>query len=187
MRNQEGIYRRIMQNANRPELDVSLAYCVSTLNEHCVEKVLEEWRGVGIKGILFSFYTPIESIKDPLFMGMERRDEIIRKLIRLKETRYGDYILNEPRVLELMLSENSRRVTDHCVFASKGISLDPMGKKKPKCMLGEKADCDRCGCIVPFHLAWRSEKRKILNEVYTDLSAYLSGRTRALFGREAGA
>jgi len=30
------------------------------------------------------------------------------------------------------------------------ISLDPMGKPKPKCVMGEKADCSRCGCIVPY-------------------------------------
>ena len=181
-RNQKGIYKQIMKNVDRPDLDVSIAYCVSSLNVHCIEEVLDEWKDVGIKGFLFSFYTPIESIKDPLFPGWEERDKIIDRLIELKNTKYGDYILNEPRVLELMKSSNSKKVTDNCVFMTKGFALGPMGEQKEKCMMGEKADCDRCGCIVPFHLAWRSEKRKILNEVYTDLTAFLSSRARHLFG-----
>lgn len=184
-RNQKGIYREIMKNVDRPDLDVSIAYCISSLNIHCIEKVLDEWKDVGIKGFLFSFYTPIESIQDPLFPGWEGRDQIIDKLIQLKATKYGDFILNEPRVLELMKSQNSKAVTDNCVFMKKGFSLDPMGNKKAKCMMGEKADCDKCGCIVPFYLHWRSEKRKILNELATDFSAYFSSRVRHLFGASA--
>src|SRR5262249_20319951 len=141
-----------------------------------------ELRHTGVKGFLFSFYTPIESISDPLFPGWEKRDEVIDQLIALKETVYGDFILNEPRVLELMKSQNSKKVTDRCQFITKGFSLDPMGARKQKCMMGEKADCDRCGCIVPFYLHWRTERRKVLNEIATDLSAYMSSRVRHLFG-----
>ncbi len=181
-RNQKGIYREIMKNVDRPDLDVSIAYCVSSLNVHCIEKVLEEWRTIGVKGFLFSFYTPIESIRDPLFPGWESRDRIIDRLIELKETKYGDYILNEPRVLELMKQKNSKKVTDNCLFTTKGFSLDPVGKRKEKCMMGAKADCDKCGCIVPFYLHWRSEKRKIVSEMAQDLASYMSSRVRHLFG-----
>ena len=180
-RREKGIYHKIMKNVDRPDLDVSIAYCISSINIHCVEKVIEEWKDVGVKGFLFSFYTPIESIKDPLFPGWEERDQIIDRLIELKETKYGDFILNEPRVLELMKRSQSKKVTDSCLFITKGFSLDPLGKRKEKCMMGATADCDRCGCIVPFHLHWRGERRKILNEIATDLSSYLSSRARHLF------
>lgn len=180
MRNQKGIYEKIKRHADRPELNVVMAYCITSLNAHHVEKVLEEWHSVGIKGFLFSFYTPIESIQDPLFPGWEKRDAIIDRLIELK-TRYGNYIQNEVRVLELMKQKNSKQVTDHCVFEKKGFSLNPVGNKKPKCMMGEKADCDKCGCIVPFYLHWRSEKTKVAKEVVTDLSHYFSSRVRHLF------
>ncbi|HLG18887.1 MAG TPA: radical SAM protein [Bdellovibrionota bacterium] len=180
-RNQKGIYKQIMKNVDRPELDVSIAYCVSSLNQHCIEKVLEEWRGVGVKGFLFSFYTPIESIHDPLFPGWEARDRIIDRLIELKETKYGDYIHTESRVLELMKSANSKKVTDNCIFMTKGMALDPVGKRKAKCMMGDKADCDRCGCVVPFYLHWRSEKSHIVREVYDDLTHFFSSRARHLW------
>lgn len=184
MRNQKGIYRQIMKNADRPELDVSIAYCISSLNQHCIEKVLDEWRDVGIRGFLFSFYTPIESITDPLFPGWEERDRLIDRLIDLKLKKYGSFIQAEPRVLELMKSKNSKQVTDSCAFLYKGVALGPKGERKKKCMMGEKADCDRCGCVVPFYLHWRSERKKILNDVYQDLSGYMSSRLRHLFSHQ---
>jgi Fe-coproporphyrin III synthase len=180
-RNQKNIYKRIMRNVNRPDLEVVVAYCISSLNIHCVEEVLEEWRNVGIRGFLFSFYTPIESIQDPLFPGWEERDRIIDRLIELKKTKYGSYIQNEVEILEMMKSDRSKEVTDSCVFATKGISLDPIGEKKPKCMMGEKADCDKCGCIVPFYLHWRTNKKRVVKEMFQDLSSYMSSRARHLF------
>ena len=181
MRNQKGIYEKIKRHADRPELNVVMAYCITSLNVDHIEKVLEEWHPIGIKGFLFSFYTPIESIQDPLFPGWDRRDAIIDKLIELKETKYGNYIQNESRVLELMKQENSKQVTDNCLFETKGFSLNPVGKKKPKCMMGEKADCEKCGCIVPFYLHWRMERKKVVKDMVHDLSGYFSSRIRHLF------
>lgn len=183
MRNQKGIYEKIKRHADRPELNVVMAYCITSLNAHHIEKVLEEWHPVGIKGFLFSFYTPIESIQDPLFPGWEERDAIIDRLIALKETKYGNYIQNEVRVLELMKRANSDQVTKNCVFEKSGFSLNPMGTKKPKCMMGEKADCEKCGCIVPFYLHWRGERTKVMKDMVTDLSYYFSSRVRHLFAR----
>lgn len=181
MRNQKGIYQKIKKHADRPDLNVVLAYTITSLNVDVIEKVLEEWHPVGIKGILFSFYTPIESIADPLFPGWDKRDAALDMLIRLKESKYGNYIQNETRVLELMKQENAKQVTDTCLFKSKGFALDPVGKKKPKCMLGDKADCEKCGCIVPYYLHWRMEKKKIIKDTIHDLSHYFSSRIRHLF------
>jgi hypothetical protein len=54
--------------------------------------------------------------------------------------------------LELLRSENCRKVTDNCLAATKMASWDVSGNRKEKCILGPKADCDRCGCGVPFWL-----------------------------------
>mgnify|MGYP001276994045 CR=1 FL=1 len=81
-----------------------------------VEEVLEEWKDTGVKGFIFSFYTPIESIQDPLFPGWEQRDKIIDRLIELKKTKYGEFIRNDLRTLQLMKSESSKEVTDNCQF-----------------------------------------------------------------------
>ncbi|MEZ4845774.1 MAG: hypothetical protein R2877_02055 [Bdellovibrionota bacterium] len=62
-------------------------------------------------------------------------------LIRLKETKYGNYIQNETRVLELTKQENAKH-DRYVSFKSKGFALSPIGEKKEKCMIGEKADCE---------------------------------------------
>ena len=33
-----------------------------------------------------------------------------------------------------------------------------------KTMMGDNADCDRCGCVVPFHMATLSSRRLIIKE-----------------------
>ena len=30
--------------------------------------------------------------------------------------------------------------------------LDAAGRAKGKCVMGQRADCDRCGCVVPYYL-----------------------------------
>ena len=57
----------------------------------------------------------------------------------------------------------------NCIFLKKGHAFDPMGNKKAQCMMGPDADCDRCGCIVPFYLKQRTERKYILQEVWGDL------------------
>ncbi len=31
-------------------------------------------------------------------------------------------------------------------------------------MMGDNADCDRCGCVVPFHMATISSRRLMIKE-----------------------
>lgn len=174
LRNKRNIYQKIKNHARRPELDVTMVYCISSENMHCVEKVLDEWKDVGVRGFLFSFYTPFESIEDPLFPGWGARDRILDRLIELKHRSYGDFIQMDTRVLELMKRDNAKSVTDRCLFLTKGVALDTTGRRKAKCMMGDKADCDRCGCMVPFYLSWRTERKKILRDLYIDTRQHLA-------------
>jgi hypothetical protein len=48
----------------------------------------------------------------------------------------------------------------------KAFTLGPTGEHKGKCMMGDKADCDRCGCVVPFHMATLSSRRLMLKETF---------------------
>jgi hypothetical protein len=38
-------------------------------------------------------------------------------------------------------------------------------------MMGDNADCDRCGCVVPFHMATLSNRRLMLKESLQRLKA----------------
>jgi sulfatase maturation enzyme AslB (radical SAM superfamily) len=163
MRRQKGLYQLMKKNCSRKELHVTAAMCVTSINVDTIEEVLEDWRTTThLKGFMFDFYTPIEGLDDNLFIGWERRDAVLDRLIELKRTKYGDFIAMPERVLELMKSYNSKKVTDNCIFEKKGYSLTSTGEMKEKCMLGPKADCDRCGCVVPYYLHYRVEKPTIL-------------------------
>ncbi|MBI1909674.1 MAG: radical SAM protein [Deltaproteobacteria bacterium] len=163
MRRQKGLYQEMKKNCSRENLHVTGAMCVTSLNKDTIEEVLEDWRTTTfLKGMMFDFYTPIEGLPDDLWIGWEARDAVIQKLLRLKKEKYGDFIAMPEGVLKLMLSENSRKVTDNCIFASKGYSLTTHGEVKEKCMLGPKADCDRCGCIVPYYLHYRIDRKTIV-------------------------
>jgi len=173
MRRQKGLYQLMKQNVTRPKLHVTGTMCITSLNIDTIEEVLEDWRP-HLKGFMFDFYTPIEGLSDDLWPGWERRDQAIDQLLRLKKKKYGDFIAMPDRVLDLMRSENSKNVTDNCLFMTRGRSLTTTGGIKAKCMLGPKADCDRCGCVVPFYLHHRIEKKTILKATYNELHRRIS-------------
>lgn len=177
MRRQKGLYRLMKKNVSRQDLHVTGAMCVTSLNVDSIEAVLEDWyKTTHLKGMMFDFYTPIQGLDDDLFIGWERRDAVLDQLLELKKKRYGDFIAMPDRVLELMKSHKSKQVTDNCIFAKKGYSLTTKGDIKEKCMLGPKADCDRCGCVVPYYLHSRVEKQTIVKNTWNEVRNRLRQR-----------
>jgi len=169
MRRQKGLYQQMKKNVSRKDLHVTGAMCVTSINVDTIEEVVHDWATTThLKGIMFDFYTPIEGLSEDLWIGWERRDAVLEQLKELKK-KYGDFIAMPDRVLELMKSYNSKKVTDNCIFEKKGASLTTHGEVKEKCMLGPKADCDRCGCVVPYYLHYRVEKPTIIQGTMNEL------------------
>lgn len=177
MRRQKGLYQQMKKHVSRKHLHVTAAMCVTSLNVDTIEEVLADWYATTyLKGFMFDFYTPIEGLDDELWIGWERRNAVLDQLLELKRNKYGDFIAMPDRVIELMKSHNSKKVTDHCIFEKKGYSLTTTGEIKAKCMLGPKADCDRCGCVVPFYLHSRVEKSEIVKSTWNHLRHRLRNR-----------
>jgi len=154
------IYEIVKQNADRNDIHVNVACVLNKKNYRCIEDLLKEWKKTRVKGIIFDFYTPIKGIKEDLWINWKERDKIIDKLLRLKKI-YGSFILNSEPVLELMKSKNSRKISQNCILQRAVISLDPMGNQKLPCVMGDKADCSRCGCVVPFYIESIMVKKQI--------------------------
>ncbi len=179
MRRQKGLYQLMKKNVSREDLHVTGAMCVTALNVDTIEEVLEDWYSTThLKGFMFDFYTPIEGLDDELWIGWEKRDAVLDRLLELKREKYGDFIAMPERVIELMKSPNSKKVTDKCIFEKKGYSMTTTGAVKDKCMLGPKADCDRCGCVVPYYLHYRVEKPTILKLTKDEISRRFQRRFR---------
>ncbi|MBF0492394.1 MAG: radical SAM protein [Deltaproteobacteria bacterium] len=174
------VYQKLKKNIHEaPEgLNISLATCLNKRNLFCMEDLLEEWApNKKVKHILFDFFTPVKGVKHDLFIPFEEQEQIIDRILHLKKTKYGDFIGISERVLELMKGkERHKALGNNCVFLQKGHAFDPMGNKKDQCMMGKEADCERCGCVVPFYLKQRTERKYILQEMWADFKKWTKGK-----------
>ena len=82
---------------------------------------------------------------------------MIALLLGLKD-RYGPFILNERRALELALSSTCRQVTDNCDMKVHALALDHRLRRRQPCCYGENVDCDLCAVPTLFSLAARAER-----------------------------
>jgi MoaA/NifB/PqqE/SkfB family radical SAM enzyme len=146
--------KRMIRDAAGRGLRIGIAMVLTRENEPELEEFVEEWKGEPINnGIIFEFYTYMhgQPEADKLWLNYEERDRLIDRILAIKK-KYPHLVECTARTLNLMRSENCRTVTDNCLAASRMVSWDVSGARKEKCILGPKADCDRCGCAVPFFL-----------------------------------
>ena len=146
--------KRMIRDAAERGLRIGIATVLTRENEGELEEFVEEWKDEPLtSGIIFEFYTYMvgQPEADKLWLTYEERDRVIDRILGIK-AKYPRLVECTTHALELLRSENCRRVTDNCLAASKMASWDVSGGRKEKCILGPKADCDRCGCAVPFWL-----------------------------------
>lgn len=172
-----GMYDKTRKNANRPDLKIIVSMVVNKLNYTGIERFLEEWHDTGARGCLFQIYTPVKGLKnDSLAPDWEMRDHILDNLIRLKEEKYGDFIGVPSMVLKMMKSDKCRNVTLNCLFKKVSFCLDPQGNRKRPCMMGPLANCERCGCVLPFHMAALDNKMLVLRELFMGMKKKIGKR-----------
>jgi Fe-coproporphyrin III synthase len=174
MRNLPGLYDTIKQNIDETEgLKITIAYCITSANFMEIADSLWDWsHNPKVRNMVFSFFTPVRGLDDSLWLGWDEKDRILELLIGQKKV-YGNFIVNTERALKLMKSDRARTVTDKCPFAEKSYAFGPAGKLKEPCMLGPKADCDRCGCVVPFYLKSLTDRKLVVNDILTTLGTKL--------------
>jgi MoaA/NifB/PqqE/SkfB family radical SAM enzyme len=159
-----GIYQKIKENVTRhPELKIQISCVLTSITKDCMEDLVQEWGPIARGGIIFDFFTPVTNLDEALWLDWPTRDALIDQILALKR-KYPGVINMMDSTLELMRSKNAKSVTDNCEFRLKAFTLGPTGEHKGKCMMGDKADCDRCGCVVPFHMATLSSRRLMLKE-----------------------
>ncbi len=162
----QGIYRRVMENvrANR-HLRITICSVITRANVGSIERVVKQWYEAGARAITFDFFTPIEGLPNAdLWLEPEERDRAIDTLLALREI-YDDFFVIPERALRLMRSENCLEVTSNCLLRDRSFSLNASGEKKGKCVMGDDADCDRCGCVAPFYLRSLTHRPMILEDL----------------------
>jgi MoaA/NifB/PqqE/SkfB family radical SAM enzyme len=159
-------YNRIKKNIAESGVPVILSMAISEFNEHTIEDLIEEWRHVpNVESWTFDFFTPIRGLEldAEQWMGFEKRDRIVDRLIAVKH-KYPDLIATSEEALRLMRSDTCKSVTNSCAFRERSTAYSPRMEEKEQCMMGEKADCDRCGCVVPFFLHSLSNKPTVIRD-----------------------
>lgn len=168
-----GCYDRVRKNITDEKyshLNIAIACCLNRTNLGCIDDILREWRSTPhIRHVLFDFFTPIRGVKEDLWLDFSERERAIDKLEDLKH-RYGNFIGGPPKTFSLMREKNRHAaIGKNCVFVQNGTSFDAWGNIKKPCVIGPKADCDRCGCIVPFSVrAWKKPSN-LLREIWKEL------------------
>ena len=166
-----GIYQKIKQNVlSHPELNIQISCVLTSITRDCVEDLVKEWGPIARGGIIFDFFTPVTNLDEALWLNWKERDRLIDQIVALKK-KYPGTINMMDSTLDLMRSQNARRVTDNCEFRLRAFALGSTGETKGKCMMGDNADCDRCGCVVPFHMATLSNRRLMIKEGIKSLLA----------------
>lgn len=166
-----GIYQKIKRNVlNHPELKIQISCVLTSITAGCIEDLVKEWGPIARGGIIFDFFTPVTNLDEALWLNWNERDRLIDQILALKK-KYPGTINMLDSTLDLMKSNKARRVTDNCEFRLRAFALAPTGETKGKCMMGDNADCDRCGCVVPFHMATLSNRRLMIKEGIKSLLA----------------
>lgn len=166
----QGIYTKLKANILKSDPEkqkIFLACCLNRKNVDCFEDLLKEWQNIpNIRGILVDFFTPIKGVNEDIWIPFNERDKILDKLIILKQ-KYGKLISLPPKTFHLMKTKHKdSAIGKNCVFIKNGISLDAFGNVKKPCVIGEKADCSKCGCVVPFSVkAWK-HPANLLREIW---------------------
>jgi MoaA/NifB/PqqE/SkfB family radical SAM enzyme len=162
MRKKKGIYKLIKKNVDRADLKVTIACVITKQNYPCLEEMVAEWFQTKVRGIVFDFYTPIQGIEEDLWLDWDMRDKVLDKLLGL-EKKYPQFCLTPTYILQLMKSDKCQEIIQNCLYPKTAFCFDALGNNKSPCMLGPKADCSRCGCIVPFYLAALQNKKFFLS------------------------
>lgn len=165
-----GTYRKLLKNIDHPDLDVMVTCCINRRNMHCIEEFILAWDRTSVRHLAFEFHTPIRGLAadNELVLSPAERDAVLDQILELKQV-YGHFILPPARTYRLMKSDKAREVTDNCLYRTTALCLGPDGKRKAPCMLGPKADCTRCGCIIPFVTRAQVDRREILSDLWGDL------------------
>ncbi|MFC1847869.1 radical SAM protein [Chloroflexota bacterium] len=160
----KGSFEKVMKTLSRTQeqfAPIIMCQCVVTKeNEDLLEELVKHLMPTRAEGMTFSFYVPPKEDKSGLSWGsLQRRDKAVNEVMRLKQV-YPEFIWNKRRSLELMLSDNSKSVTDNCPSQKFVMPLYLEGDEftAPFCCYGNDVDCDLCGAWVVFYLAAKLEE-----------------------------
>jgi sulfatase maturation enzyme AslB (radical SAM superfamily) len=143
-------YERIKKNIILSKLNITLYFVITKLNYKCIDDFVAEWSTTSVKSVGFGFYTPIKGKNnDELWLNFDERDKVIDRILHLKK-KYGNFINSSEQLLNGFKSKTCQKLTTQCrqdYAPFNAMCFNSQLKRKFPCVIGENADCERCGCI----------------------------------------
>lgn len=151
-------YERIISNIIKsPHKKLLVNYTINKKNEKQIEQFCYEISKIKkIKGIFFYFYTPSQGIDD-LYLGLDERKNIIKRILKLKKTGYR--ILNSKAALMGVYNDSWKRPNK--------LSYLYANKKLYQCCraFGDSEICKDCGYLGLTEIYYIAKFN--LNAIYT--------------------
>jgi MoaA/NifB/PqqE/SkfB family radical SAM enzyme len=154
VRRSKGLFERIVRNVSKARAEGDFPAVAHTVlnaeNYTQIGDILAFWSGNGLlDAVMFSTMTPIEDSGDDDFrLSREQREWIVEELLRNKQA-YGSFVLNTTQMIEMFHPDHTATQSPStCGTARLVASFDGAGKRIEKCILGGKADCTQCGCVI---------------------------------------
>lgn len=123
-----------------------------------IEAMVEKVRTLGVRGIVFSGYTPSRrkpgDAPDPLMLTERDIIYAVSKLMKVWEQN-KDIVLMTPEIIKLFYSKSHQKgcsIREGSRGKGTVLSLDASGKPIKQCVMGENADCNECLCIIPMYM-----------------------------------
>ncbi|MFX1395108.1 MAG: radical SAM protein [Promethearchaeota archaeon] len=156
----KGSFKKIINNLNNlPDDftgDLQCSCAVTKKNENYLEELINILqKETPARGVTFSFYVPKKNdTSEFMWKTLKERDSVIKEMLFLKK-KYGNFILNNRMVFELLLSQNSLEITNNCPLKKYALPLylGIEGFEIPFCCYGNDVNCNLCGAWGAFHLA----------------------------------
>lgn len=153
VRHSAGLYERILKNLTvaraKGTFPVVIHSVLNSSNWEQIERILDVWQSNRlVDGVIFSTATPINGMGASLSLTVAQRTQIVQRLTRARRT-FGKFLtMSEGMIARLDPRTTETQTPQTCLTASRVLSFDASGKQIPQCILGEKADCSACGCVI---------------------------------------
>jgi len=141
-------YRKAMKTVNDAKTPFYVHTVITEDNFEDIEHLVREWREeTRVKGFMFSCATPtIVMPRTNEVDRIQKREEIVKKLLQLKKTHGGFVLMTDNDIKNLLPSRQEKVFGRNCRLKNIVVSFDPKFNEKRPCVMGASMDCGRCGC-----------------------------------------
>ncbi len=142
---------------------VLLSSCLRKGTTNQIQTIIDDWLDTQVFGVSFFFATPPKGNSSICITGDELA--FTKKELHRVVDEYPNFVRMTHDLVDLLCEEKKER----CPVLEASSWYDYQGNIVHRCLLGENADCSRCGCISPLYIKMISKWWKYCNKRIIDI------------------